>query len=84
MARTKTTANPPPLSVNYKSQYPWAFDELLAETSALTSIFDWRAHVGEPDVYKLSAFAKSNDVYISIRPCTPGEPVCVDNRSKNG
>jgi len=31
MARTKTTANPPPPKVDYKAQYPWASDELLAE-----------------------------------------------------
>jgi len=84
MARTKTSANPPPPSVNYKSQYPWAFDELLAETSTLTTIVDWRAHVGEPGVYKHDVFAKKHDAYISVHPCTPGEPVCVDDRSNNG
>jgi len=84
MARTKTTANPPPPSVNYKSQYPWASDELLVENSTLTTLAYWRAHVGEPGVYKHDAFAKRHDAYISVRPCTPGEPVCVDDSSNNG
>ena len=84
MARTKTTANPPPPSVNYKSQYPWAFDELLAETSSLTTLADWRTHVGEPGAYQGSAFSKRHNIYISIRPCTLGEPVCVDERSNKG
>jgi len=84
MACTKTTANPPPPSINYKSQYPWASDELLAETSTLTTVADWRIHVGKPGVYKHDAFAKRHDAYISVRPCTPGQPVCVDDRSNNG
>jgi len=84
MARTKTTTNPPPPSVNYKSQYPWASDELLAETSTLTTLSDWRAHVGKPGAYKFSAFAKRHDAYIYVRPCTPGEPVCVHEWSNEG
>jgi len=70
--------------VNYKSQYPWASDELLAETSTLTSLSDWRAHVGDSSVYKFSAFARRHDAYISVRPCTPGEPVYVDDQSNSG
>jgi len=84
MARTKTTANPPPPRVNYKALYPWAPDELLAEYSSLTSLKDWRDHVGDPSVYQFNAFARRHDAYISVRPCNPGEPVCVDDRSNNG
>jgi len=77
-------ANPPPPGVNYKALYPWAPDELLAECSSLTSLKDWRDHVGDPSVYQFSAFARRHDTYISVRPCTPGEPVCVDERSNDG
>jgi len=84
MARTKTNANPPPPNVNYKALYPWALDELLDECSSLTSLKDWRDHVGEPGAYQGSVFAKRHDIYIVVRPCTPGEPVCVDERSNNG
>ena len=84
MARTKTTANPPPPSVSYKPLYPWASDELLAETSTLTSFANWRAHLdSEPD-FKGRAFGREHDFYISVRPCTAGEPVCVDNCSNDG
>ena len=37
MARTKTTANPPPLNVNYRDLYSWAPVELLDECSSLVS-----------------------------------------------
>jgi len=80
MARTKTTVKPPPLRVNYKALYPWAPDELC---SSLTSLEDWRDHVGEPGAYQGSAFAKRHDIYIVVRPCTPGELVCIDERSNN-
>jgi len=40
--------------------------------------------VGEPGIYKGSAFAKRHDAYIFVRPCTPREPVCVDDQSNNG
>jgi len=66
MARTKTTANPPPPRVNYKALYPWASDELLDECSSLTSLKDWRDHVGEPGAYQGSAFAKRHDIYIDV------------------
>ena len=57
---------------------------MLAECSSLTSLKDWRDHVGHPSVYQFSAFARRHDAYISVRPCTPSEPVCVDERSNDG
>ena len=45
---------------------------------------DWKDHVGDPSVYQHSAFARRHDAYISVQPCTPGELVCVDDRSNNG
>ena len=75
IARTKVTVNPPPPSVNYRPLYPWASDDLLAETFSLTSITDWRAHLdSEPD-FKGRAFGRESDAYISVRPCVEGEPV---------
>jgi len=82
MARTKVTANPPPYSINYRASYSWASDRFLAETSSLTSITDWRAHVDSEPLGK--SFGRVHDTYISVRPCTAGEPVYVDNRSNDG
>jgi len=83
MARTKVTTNPPPPSINYKPLYPCASNELLVETSSLTSLVDWRAHLDcEPD-FKGRAFGRVHDAYISVRHCIAGEPVCVDNRSND-
>jgi len=84
MARTKTTANPPPPRVNYKELYLWASDKLLAETSTLTSISDWRDHLNSEPGCKGSAFGRRHDAYISVRSCTVGEPVCVDDRLNGG
>jgi len=84
MVRTKTTANPPPPSVNYKPLYSWASDELLAETSTLTSFSDWRDHLNNEPGCKGRDFGRRHDAYISVRPCTAGEPVCVDNHSNGG
>jgi len=78
------TANPPPLRVNYKALYPWASDELLSECSSLTSMKDWRDHIGDPSVYQHRAFARRHDVDISVLPCTPSKPVCGEERSNNG
>ena len=82
MARTKTTANPPPPLVNYRESYSWASDRLLTESSTLTSTEDWKDHTKSEPIGK--AFGRDDDAYISVRPCVPGEPVCVDNRSNNG
>ena len=84
MARTKVTTNPPPPSINYRPPCtPWASDDLLAETSFLTSLADWRAHLdSEPD-FKGRAFGRECDTYISVRPCVEGEPVCVDDRAND-
>jgi len=84
MVRTKTTSNPPPLKVNYKELYPWASDELLAETSTLTSITDWRKHLDDEPQERGGAFGRRHDAYISVRPCSVGEPICVDDRSNGG
>ena len=84
MARTKVTANPPPPSVNYKPLYLWAPNELLAETSSLISLADWRAYLdNEPD-FKGRAFGRECDAYILVRPYAEGEPVCVDSRANDG
>ena len=82
MARTKVTANPPPPSINYKASYSWASDRLLAETSSLTTIADWRAHLDSEPLRK--SFGRVHDAYIFVCPCTAGELVCVDNRSNDG
>jgi len=84
MTRTKVTANPPPPSVKYKSLYPWASDELLAETSTLTSIADWRAHLDSEPEFMGRVFGRECDAYISVSPCVEGEPVCVDSRANEG
>ena len=82
MARTKVTANPPPPSINYRVSYTWASDRLLAESSTLLNVEDWRAHLDSEPVGK--AFGREHDAYISVHPCTAGELVCIDNRSNNG
>ena len=84
MARTKVTANAPPPSVNYRPLYPWASDDLLAETSTLTSLAAWRAHLDSEPNFKGRAFGRECDAYISVRPCVEGEPVCVDNCANDG
>ena len=84
MARTKITANPPPPSINYRTSYPWASDRLFVETSSLTAIVDWRAHLDSEPNFVGRAFGRVHDAYISVRPCVAGEPVCVDNRANDG
>ena len=83
MARTKTTSNPPP-SVDYKALYPWAFADLLAETSKLTFNEDVRKHWEEEADPKCHVFGREIDAYVSIRPCAKGEPVCADDRANAG
>jgi len=83
MARTKTTFNPPP-NANYKDMYPWASVELLAETSTLTYIADWRAHLDSEPEFKGRAFRREGDAYVSVCPCAEGEPVCVDDHANEG
>jgi len=84
MARTKTTANPPPPGINYRAHYPWASDELLAECLTLTTVEDMENHMGDPRAYNFNAFSSRHESHISVRHCTPGEPVCVDDRSNGG
>jgi len=83
MARTKITSNPPP-NANYKIMYPWASAELLVETSSLTSIADWRAHLDSEPEFLGRAFGRESDAYISVHPCVEGEPVCIDNHANEG
>jgi len=84
MARTKTTPNPPPPRVHYKALYPWASDELLDECTSLTTVEDIEKHLGDLRLYNFNAFCKTHDSHISICHGTPGEPVCVDDRSNGG
>ena len=80
MDRTKTTLNPPP-SVDYKTLYRWAPDELLAETSKITSNKDVITYrEGEADE-KHRVFGREHDAYVSVQPCRKGEPVCADDRA---
>ena len=81
MARTKTTANPPHPGIKYRVQYPWASDELLAECTTLTTVGDVEDHQGDPRLYNFNAFCS---VHVSVRHGTPGEPVCVDDKSNSG
>jgi len=83
MARTKVTPNPPP-RVDYKTLYSWASDELLNECTTLTTIKDVEDHRGDPLLYNFNAFYRTHNAHISIRQGTPGEPVCVDDRSRGG
>ena len=41
-------------------------------------------HRGDPLLYNFNAFCRTHDAHISIRQGTPGEPVCVDDRSRRG
>jgi len=84
MARLKTTTNPPPLGINYKVQYLWAPDELLAEFTTLTTVGDVEDHLSDPRLYNFNAFCSVHDSHVSVRHGTPGEPVCVDDRSNSG
>ena len=84
MARNKTTATPPPPRSNYKEEYRWASDELLAECSTLTSVEDVEAHRGDPTLYNFNAFHKTHDSHIFVCRVKPGEPVCVDERATGG
>jgi len=84
MARTKTTANPPPPRINNKALYSWASDELFEENSTLNSNKEWRDHIEGSGVYQHRAFARRHDEDISVLPYVPGEPVCGDERANNG
>ena len=83
MDRTKITSNPPP-NVDYKALYPWASTKLLAETSTLTSSEDVRKHQDEEPDCKGRVFGRESDAYVSVRPCTKGEPVCVSDHTNEG
>jgi len=57
---------------------------LLAETSILTSIADWRAHLDSEPEFRGRASGRRSDAYISVRPYARGEPMCVDSRANEG
>ena len=80
MARTKTTSNPPP-NVDYKALNPWAFVELLTETSTLTSSEDVRKHRDEDSDPKGHVFGRESYAYVSVRPCAKGKQVCADDHA---
>ena len=84
VACTKTTANPPPPKINYRALYPWAPDELLTECSSLTTMKAWRDHIEGSWVYQHRAFARRHNEDIDVLPCTPGKPICGDERANNG
>jgi len=84
MARTKTTANPSPPKISYRALYPWALDELLAESSSLTSMKAWTDHIEGSGVYQHRAFSRRHDEDIVVLPYTPSEPICGDERANNG
>jgi len=80
MARARTTPNTPPF-VNYKTLYKWAPDELLAETSKITSNIDVMTYQESEADEKHRVFGREHDVYVSVRPCGKGKPVCTDDRT---
>ena len=73
MARTKTTANPPPPKINYKALYTWASDELLEDHSTLTFMKEWRDHIEGSGVYQHRAFARRHDEDIFVLSCVYAE-----------
>jgi len=80
MAPTKPTPNPTP-SLNYKSLYPWALDDLLAETSSLTS-FESIAEYKKGETYpKSRVFGKEHNRFVKVMPCGKGESMCADESS---
>ena len=83
MARTKTTSDPPP-QVEYRAFYPSASEDLLVETSALTSSKDVIEHKEDEAAHMLRGFGQECDAYVYIEPCALGEPVSADERANNG
>jgi len=83
MARTNTTSNPHS-QLDYKALYPWASEDLLAETSSLTSSKDVMKHREDKAAHMLRLFGQECDSYVSVQPCTEGKPVCSDERTNNG
>ena len=74
----------PSTHVDYKALYPWVSDDLLAETSMLTSIEDVRKHRDEEPDPKGHIFGRESDAYVSVRPCAKGEPICADDHASAG
>jgi len=80
MARTKTTSNPPS-SVDYKTLYHWAPDDLLAETSQIKTFKNIETYKQGESHDKFHFFEKELDVYLKVLPCREGVPVCADDRA---
>ena len=80
MALTKPTPNPTP-SFNYKSLYHWAPNDLLAETSSLTSFESIAKYKKGETCSKSRVFGKEHDKFVKVMPCGKGEPVCADESS---
>ena len=83
MVRLKPRSSSPP-KTDYKALYKWAPDDLLNECTTLTTFQDLENHRGDPHLYNFSAFCRTHDAHISVRPGRPGEPVCVDDRPRSG
>jgi len=79
----KTKSNPPP-QVDYRALYPWASEDLLVETSALTSSKDVMKHRVDEVAHMFHVFGRECDAYVSVQPYTVGEPVCADEHANNG
>ena len=72
--QTSAMAKPLP---DYKRLYPWASATLLGETSSVNSDRDL-LRLKKGDKEHLS-FSKEHDDKVIVRPCPPGEPICIDN-----
>ena len=72
----KTTPNPPHC-IDYKSLYHWAPDNLLAETSKITSFEDIEAYKEGESSHKTRIFGKEHDRFVKALPYRKGEPVCI-------
>jgi len=80
MARTKVTSNPHP-PVDYKALYRWAPNDLLAETSQITSFKAIDTYKESEFDEKFRIFGRELDIYVKVLPYKEGEPVCVDGRA---
>jgi len=63
----KTTFIPHP-KVDYRALYPWASEDVLVETSALTSNKDVMKHREDEAAHMLRVFGRECDAYVSSNP----------------
>jgi len=66
---------------DYKRLYPWASATLLGETSSVNSDLDI-FRLKKADRENLS-FSKEHDDRMIVRPCPPGEPICIDDQGSD-